>query len=118
MTDAAASKPRGAADSIAAPITEYDDVPEMPEVSAKILQALGSLSETDRQIIHLRYFQGCQSFEDIGRRLNLSEGAARVRHHRALQSLEPLLAEHRFIGGKSNRSNTQTTLSRYGVELP
>jgi RNA polymerase sigma-70 factor, ECF subfamily len=100
--------PRALPDSIAAANTACD-VPETPpEVSAKVLQALESLSETDRRIIHLRYFEGCQSFEEIGRRVNLSEGAARVRHHRALRSLEPLLAEYRLIGGKSDWSDTPT----------
>lgn len=100
--------PQALPDSVAA-ASAVRDVPETPpEVSAKVLQALESLSEIDRQIIHLRYFEGCQSFEEIGRLVNLSEGAARVRHHRALGSLEPLLAEYRRIGGKSDPSDTQT----------
>ena len=103
--------PRALPDSIAAANTAYDDVPQPPEVSAKVLKALESLSEIDRQIIHLRYFEGCQSFEEIGRRVNLSEGAVRVRHHRALRSLEPLLAGYRLVGGRFNRPDTQATLS-------
>jgi RNA polymerase sigma-70 factor, ECF subfamily len=97
-------------DSIAA-VSTACDVTETPKISAEVLRALESLSETDRQIIHLRYFEGCQSFEEIGRRVNLSEGAARVRHHRALRTLERLLAGCRLSGGKADRPDPQTTLN-------
>jgi DNA-directed RNA polymerase specialized sigma24 family protein len=94
----------------------YEVSETLPGVTAKVLEALESLSETDRQIIHLRYFEGCQTFGEIGRLLNLSEEAARVRHHRALQSIEPLLAQFRQCGSKPDRSDPQSTLTQSGAE--
>jgi RNA polymerase sigma-70 factor (ECF subfamily) len=104
--------PRPLPDSVAA-ITAGSDVSEIPsEVTAALLAALESLSETDRQIIHLRYFEGCQPFGEIGRILNLSEEAARVRHHRALKSIEPLLVQYRQYGKKVEHLDPRSTLSQ------
>jgi len=53
--------------------------------------AMHALPERDREAILLRFFQGCP-FAEVGRRLDLSEDAARMRVDRALDKLRGLLA--------------------------
>ena len=53
--------------------------------------ALAELSETDREAVLLRYFEGL-AFAGIGTRLDLTENAARMRVERALDKLQALLA--------------------------
>jgi RNA polymerase sigma factor (sigma-70 family) len=54
-------------------------------------EAMHALPERDREAILLRFFQGCP-FAEVGRRLDLSEDAARMRVDRALDKLRGLLA--------------------------
>jgi RNA polymerase sigma factor (sigma-70 family) len=76
---------------VASPNEIEDDAPtaanEPAEREAAVAAAISQLSEIDRAIVTARYFEGEPSFAEIGRRLGLSESAARVRHHRALQKL-------------------------------
>jgi RNA polymerase sigma factor (sigma-70 family) len=51
-----------------------------------------ALPERDREAILLRFFQSCP-FAEVGRRLDLSEDAARMRVDRALDKLRDLLAK-------------------------
>lgn len=53
--------------------------------------ALLELPERDRQVLFLRFFQGL-AFADLGRRVGLSEDAARMRVDRALDKLRLRLA--------------------------
>lgn len=53
--------------------------------------ALGELSERDREAILLRFFEG-REFADVGMRLSLNENTARMRVERALDKLHALLA--------------------------
>ena len=55
--------------------------------------AMHALPERDREAILLRFFQGCP-FAEVGRRLDLSEDAARMRVDRALDKLRGSLARH------------------------
>jgi len=54
--------------------------------------ALAELSDTDREAVLLRFFQGL-GFAGIGARLDLSENAARMRVERALDKLAGVLAK-------------------------
>ncbi|HYH63818.1 MAG TPA: sigma factor-like helix-turn-helix DNA-binding protein, partial [Urbifossiella sp.] len=56
--------------------------------------AVARLPDLDRDIVRLRHLEQGLSFAEIGAVLNLSEGAARTRHHRALAELERLLSGH------------------------
>lgn len=53
--------------------------------------AMDSLSDSDRHVVLLHYFQGL-GFRDVGRLLGLSEDAARKRTERALEKLRTWLA--------------------------
>lgn len=54
-------------------------------------EALAGLTEPDREAVLLRFFGGC-NFPEIGRRLRLSENAARMKVDRALDKLQAQLA--------------------------
>jgi len=59
-----------------------------------VREAVARLPDLDRDIVRLRHLEQGLSFAEIGAVLNLSEGAARTRHHRALAELERLLSGH------------------------
>jgi RNA polymerase sigma-70 factor (ECF subfamily) len=65
-----------------------------PARDAAVSAALANLPEADRSIMSLRYFEGVDSFAEVGRRMGLSEAAVRVRHHRALKKLSLRLAAY------------------------
>lgn len=54
--------------------------------AAAVRTALAALSETDRLIVELHWFQD-RGFKEIAEMLGVSQGAARVRAHRASQRL-------------------------------
>jgi len=53
-------------------------------------EALGELTEADREAIFLRFFEG-REFAEVGARLSLNENTARMRVERALDKLHTLL---------------------------
>ena len=55
-------------------------------------EAIGELSDADREAVLLRYFAN-QPFAEIGAKLNLSENSARMRVERALEKLHTPLAK-------------------------
>jgi DNA-directed RNA polymerase specialized sigma24 family protein len=59
--------------------------------------AMEFLSPEDREVLVLRMWQDLP-FVEIGRRLELESGAARMRYYRALQRLAAKLAELRQQG--------------------
>jgi RNA polymerase sigma factor (sigma-70 family) len=67
------------------------DTPGWEAVGPVLDEALNELDERDRQAILLRYF-GNRPFGEVGRRLRLSENAARMRVERALDKLHGRLA--------------------------
>jgi RNA polymerase sigma factor (sigma-70 family) len=80
------------------PLADEHDVADMDALqdtqSALVVsRALRTLSGKDRDIITLRYWSGLP-FSDIGQILSMSEGAVRVRHHRALRELEETLTPY------------------------
>jgi RNA polymerase sigma-70 factor (ECF subfamily) len=60
------------------------------ELIRLVRQALGTLSDVDREVILLRTFEN-MSYEEVGQMLAISAEAARKRHGRALLQLAQLL---------------------------
>jgi RNA polymerase sigma-70 factor (ECF subfamily) len=56
----------------------------------RLAEALGRLSEADREIIHLRHVGGL-SFKEISAALETPIGTLLARHHRALKKMKDLL---------------------------
>jgi len=80
------------------PLTDTHDVADMDtlaDAQHRIVmeRAIRKLPEKDRNIISLRYWSGF-SYSDIAAVLNMTEGAVRVRHHRALRELEISLSTY------------------------
>jgi RNA polymerase sigma factor (sigma-70 family) len=63
-----------------------NDTPEWNSVAPHLESAMMRLSEKDRLCLLLRYFQGIP-LREVGKTLALSEDAARMRAHRALEKL-------------------------------
>jgi RNA polymerase sigma-70 factor, ECF subfamily len=59
---------------------------------ADMERAIAGLSGFDRQVIRGRYWDDLD-YRELGRRLRVPEGTARVRHHRALTRLRQVLVE-------------------------
>jgi RNA polymerase sigma-70 factor (ECF subfamily) len=74
------------------------DLPERPDPAppaggaADLLRALARLPHRDRVVLVLRYYLD-QGFEEIGRTLGISAGAAKARVHRALGRLRTAVPE-------------------------
>ncbi len=64
---------------------------DWPQLRPVLDATLRELSDAERDVILLRYFEG-QPFAAIGRTLRVSEDAARMRADRALEKLRSLLA--------------------------
>ena len=73
-----------------------ENVHDAGEASA-LRAALGKLDENSRLALVLRYYLDLP-FEDLGRTLGISAGAARVRVHRALQKLRPAVEVEEGFG--------------------
>ena len=63
-----------------------EDAVDASAFRADLVEALRRLNGRDRESVRLRVVEG-RTFRDVGRELGCSEGAARVRVHRALQKL-------------------------------
>ncbi|HWA11370.1 MAG TPA: TonB family protein [Opitutaceae bacterium] len=68
-------------------------------------QVIGELNDGDRDAVMLRFFEG-RPFAEVGRKLQLSEDAARMRVQRALDKLRALLVR---------RGVTSTTAALAGI---
>ena len=73
--------------------TRTEPDPDWKKLRGPLDQALDGLREQDRDALLLRFFEEC-SFADVGRRLQLSENAARMRVERALDKMQALLSRH------------------------
>ncbi len=75
-----------------------DDAPaaDWGKVRPVLDEALGELSDLDREAVLLRFFEG-RGFAEVGERLRLSENAARMRVERALEKLGGLLARRGVV---------------------
>jgi RNA polymerase sigma factor (sigma-70 family) len=68
------------------------------EVAPRLDEALTRLSDKDRNAILLRYFEN-QSLREVGRKLGLSEEAARKRVDRAVEKLREDLSKRGIVSG-------------------
>jgi RNA polymerase sigma factor (sigma-70 family) len=84
---------------------------EWEEVRPVLDEAINRLDEGDRQAIVLRYFAN-RPFAEVGKRLKLSENAARMRVERALEKLHALLASR---GIRSSASALAVALTGHAI---
>jgi RNA polymerase sigma-70 factor (ECF subfamily) len=77
-------------DDFAAPSVEGDGEADLSAVQA-VQEALSQFSELDRSLILLRNLREEQTYSSLGKLHGISEGAARVRHFRALKQLRTIL---------------------------
>jgi RNA polymerase sigma factor (sigma-70 family) len=73
------------------PATSVTPAPQWEQLRPVLDQAIGELSDADRDALLLRYFEK-KPFADIGAALGLSENAARMRVERATDRLREKLA--------------------------
>lgn len=83
------------------------DTGDWTEIEPVIDAAVDSLPATDREAVLLRFY-GNHSHAEVGRRLNLTEDAARMRVQRALEKLRLILA----------RQGVTTTAAALALTLP
>jgi RNA polymerase sigma-70 factor (ECF subfamily) len=69
------------------------------ELRNRVRDALLQIPERDREVLVLRYVEQL-SFSEIAEVLGVNEGAAKMRHTRALVRLTPLLAGDGSAGGR------------------
>jgi RNA polymerase sigma factor (sigma-70 family) len=77
---------------------QMNATPNIPweQIRPVLDEAVGELSETDRQAVLLRYFQG-RSHREVGEALGQTEDAARVRVNRALEKLRQIFARRGVV---------------------
>lgn len=85
----------------------HDDGAGWSLLEPVIDEAVAALPDRDREVILLRFYRQCRHAE-VGRRLGLSEDAARMRVQRALEKLRSLLA----------RRGITTTADALALTLP
>ncbi len=79
-------------------------IPDVETVLA-VRQALAQLGQADRRILELRHSAEERSLKEIAAVLQIPEGAARVRYHRAKKRLEELLKSDRRVAERiANKS--------------
>ncbi len=66
---------------------------ERQETATSVRNSLNCLSERDREVVALRYFEELP-YAQVADRMNISESAAKVRCHRALTRLRIILEEN------------------------
>ena len=62
-----------------------------------VCDAWKTLPPLSQEILRLKYYYDYENFKVIGEELNISEDTARVRHHRALKSMQILLSKNEYI---------------------
>ncbi len=82
----------GLADRFAASGTAPGDRIRRDEQRRYLIDALEMLSETDREVLVMRYLEGL-GFGEISAALGITEGAAKVRHFRALERIRDRLGD-------------------------
>jgi RNA polymerase sigma factor (sigma-70 family) len=73
--------------------TDMPSEDAMPEPPISLEDVLSHLPRRQREVVVLRYY-GDLTYEDIGRRLRLSEGSVKTHLHRGMKSLRNLLGVH------------------------
>ena len=84
------------------PVAELD----RRQLAERLDSALASLRPGYRAVVVMRDVYGL-SLEDVGSELGISEGAAKVRLHRARQKLRQLLAEEAPVAGEAGRPGAE-----------
>ena len=79
---------------------------DWPRVRPVLDEVLGELSESDREAILLRFFEG-RDYASVGAKLNLTDNTVRMRVDRALEKLRRLL----------ERRGVKSTVSALGLAL-
>ncbi|HZF74023.1 MAG TPA: sigma-70 family RNA polymerase sigma factor, partial [Gemmatimonadaceae bacterium] len=87
--------------------------PEWSELRGVLDDALGMLSDAEREAVLLRYFEG-NDFHIVGAALGLSEDAARKRVSRALDKLRDVLARR---GVTTTSTALSATLASHAVHV-
>ena len=94
--DREAALPDGSSCALARQLLAADSTPSgrvgREELARRVRDAVGRLSDADREIILMRTFEGL-SFEEIARLLDIEAAAARKRHGRALLRLHKVLTD-------------------------
>ena len=75
-------------------ITEYDSLDSVvaEETRRRMLDAIGCLSKTQREVFLLRVNEGL-SYREIADVASTTEGAARVHYHNAMRAIKEFLDE-------------------------
>lgn len=95
MRDEQRRKQRERAAGELARANEADGTAEWVRLKPVLDAAMDDLGDADREAVLLRFFEG-RAFAEVGRRLQVSENAARMRVDRALEKLRARLA-HRGV---------------------
>jgi RNA polymerase sigma-70 factor (ECF subfamily) len=74
---------------LVSPGTDPGQAAQRQELKQRVQQMLDLLSETDREILWMRYFDGL-TFPEVAEVLGIKESAATLRHLRALKRLRAL----------------------------
>jgi RNA polymerase sigma-70 factor (ECF subfamily) len=94
--DREAAWPDGSSCALARQILAADSTPSSrvgrEELARRVREAVGRLSEADREIILMRTFEAL-SFEEVANLLDIEPAAARKRHGRALLRLHKVLTD-------------------------
>lgn len=83
-----------------------------PKIAPLLDTVIGELSETDRHAVMLRFFYG-KSMKEVGASLGASEGAARLRVHRAMEKLRHLFYKRGIL---STTEAIAGTISAHAVQ--
>ena len=84
---------RSAREKIVCEMNTNDDSSDpWDEIRPVLDEGMSSLSDTDRVVVLLRYFEG-RSLREVGQKLGLSEGAAQKRVSRAVERLRAFLVK-------------------------
>jgi RNA polymerase sigma-70 factor (ECF subfamily) len=75
--------------SLVDPASSPSEAAAFDETQRRMREALALLSDADREVLWMRYYDSL-SFKEVGEILHISEGAATLRHVRALRRLKEL----------------------------
>ncbi len=90
---------------------------EAASIREAVQQSLKELSAADREVIQLREFGGLpMTFSEIGTQLGIQTGTARVRYHRALKKLAPLLLKNPRLDRILKRVHHPDSRNNHGQE--
>jgi RNA polymerase sigma factor (sigma-70 family) len=95
-------------------MNDSETQPEAEKLRPVLDQAMGELGERDRDAVMLRFYEG-RPFAEVGRKLQLTDDAARRRVERALDKLRTLLEQR---GVTSTTAALTATLASQAAGAP